>query len=361
MKSLFLVFLSFIAVSDCLAQGFFSSRDTAKSEICRDARFEYLEGKGASEYVTICYMNPGTRRAAYDILANGRHPFQVSRSEAGDFKVYMTDTYLVTCKEVGEANESSGGENGELNRASGVVARCVVSPTNGNAAPVKLDFDKNAPGCRYKIGCGGAGLVRAVQRGGVNPEYEPVRTGSQFSGVQRIETKARGAIRIRVFVDRKRVRVEFGEGGTPVQVILYNLDQDLAYFLDTRMLTATRTPVSSPVLMLSEGYLWTALIYQMNLGTRPIVREKLGEQLVNGRVTDKYRVSGFPGIDAYVYVDTSAKVPVQSELLLKDGASGNFEVVASSTWENVTMGPQADALFAVPSGYKINEIARDFR
>ncbi|MFB3815456.1 MAG: DUF4412 domain-containing protein [Terriglobales bacterium] len=69
--------------------------------------------------------------------------------------------------------------------------------------------------------------------------------------------------------------------------------------------------------------------------------KKVGSDLVNGRMCDKWLFSGGQGGNRTVWIDQKSHIPIKS-------------VHGDTTWEllNIKEGPQPASLFEVPSGYQ---------
>lgn len=95
----------------CANQNYSTVSNQPSIETCRNALFP-LPGVrpgitfDSKESLYICLTNPGTSAVTYQIYVNGKKAFKVTPDEAKHFKVFISNTYSVSCSDPREKNSS---------------------------------------------------------------------------------------------------------------------------------------------------------------------------------------------------------------------------------------------------------------
>jgi len=152
----------------------------------------------------------------------------------------------------------------------------------------------------------------------------------------------------RLFMDERGVRMEMSNEGEAMVMIMRFEENEII-----TVMPAEEAYMKMPFAMTGQGT--TARIEDQFTGpcAEYAKREKLGDETVNGRSTEKWRCEESTDLDAdaFEWYDSELGIPVRSE----DDEGGRFDLT------NIKTGSQPAALFEPPSDYSLIDMGAMMR
>jgi len=155
--------------------------------------------------------------------------------------------------------------------------------------------------------------------------------GKEFSAdtITKSNAPGMGEMSGKMYFGKDKMRMETAES-----VMITRMDKKVAYTL----MPSQKMYMEMPFGQATQN---------MPLDKTPgeVERTPMGKELVNGRMTDKYKITVMAAdqkTEMYSWMDKELGIPIKSSAV--DG-SWSYE------YKNVKVGPQADSLFEIPAGY----------